>query len=190
MTKYIWHCSVWNLHKLINILLAISYQEKKNIHIPTPTSTPSHLQRLLSLINASLIIARCDEGLRGPGRNQSPEAEGSRWSDFCYQLVEAERSRWSGIFLPVYWSWKVKIARFCYQLIEADGSRWPGVCYQLNEAEGSRWTGCFYQLVEVERSRWPGVCYKFTEVEGSRWSGFVTSSLRLKGRDDQETWRE
>lgn len=62
--RYIRCCSVQNLYKLINILYKlISYQEKKTIYIPLHTlPNPSHLQKLLSLIHAFLIITCYDEG--------------------------------------------------------------------------------------------------------------------------------
>ena len=127
---------------------------KPHTYLPTSKFTPSNLQKLLSLINAFLIIAPCDEGSRRPGSYQFTETEGSRWLGILYQLIETEWSRWLGVL---------------YQLIEAEGSRWLGVLYQLIETEGSRWSAFCHLLVVAERSRWPGVCYQLTEVEESRW---------------------
>ena len=78
-------------------------------HLPTPS------RKLLSLITAFLIIARCDECSRAPGRYQFIESEGLRWPSFYlsiylfiylfiyllsgYQFVEAERSKWPGMFV-------------------------------------------------------------------------------------------
>ena len=104
------------------------YQEKKITYIsPTPHSfpSPSQLQRLLSFINDFLIIASCDEGLRGPCCYQFTEAEGSRCLRFvCFQLVEAESSIWPSV---------------CYQPTEAEGWRWPDFCCHLIEPRGLRW---------------------------------------------------
>ena len=79
---------------------SLAFREEIHIHItqllpcpPHPFLSLSHLHRLLSLINAFLIIACCDEGLRGPDCYQFTEVEGSRWPDFCYQLIEAKGLR-------------------------------------------------------------------------------------------------
>ena len=83
------HCFAWNLHKLINILLVIFYQEKKTTYIfphPNPCllPTPCQLKRLLTLINDFLIIAHFHKGSNRPG---------------CYLITEGGGSRWPGFFV-------------------------------------------------------------------------------------------
>lgn len=152
---------------MVNIVLAIFYQDKKTTYISTISHllpSPSHLCRLLSLINAFLIIARCEEGSRGPDCNQFAEDEGSRWPRFVsYQLVEAERSRLSGVS---YWSWRVEMSRFLLPVYWSWRIEITRVCCQLNKAK---------------RTRWPSFCYGQV---------FVTSLLKLKDQDDQNSWRE
>lgn len=114
--------------------------------LPTAFFPSQHLQKLLSLTNAFLIMASYDESSKAPVSYQFTKAERSRWPGlFFYQVVEAERSRRLCI---CYQLREAEGSSFCWKVIEAEGSRWPGFCCQLNEAEGSTWPHFCYEFLE------------------------------------------
>ena len=154
-------------------------REENHILIPRPhhLPNPSHLQRLLSLINTFLITARCDEWSRTPGCYQFTESEGLRWQSFyLFTFFSTSLSKLKGTEVYLKGIIATSLLKlqgqddqaFVTRTLKLKGRDDQVFCCQINEAQGSRWPGLGTSILKLKVRDNQVFCCQLNEVEGPR----------------------